>query len=102
MPSGRYIQYSQDVDTMMFCPKCDNLLRVKKDKKNGGKKTISCTSCDFSDDFKDDRDRSSFIISEKMYRSSKDKTIVMTKTVKDDGITEDEREANEWLFDGSG
>ena len=88
---------------MEFCEKCDNFLKVKKEKNGKGviKKTIYCSSCGHQKPFMKEKDAENFTISQKMNRTEKDKTAVLTTTVSGIVVTEDDREAIEWLFEST-
>ncbi|MHA1791783.1 MAG: hypothetical protein ACTSVI_04000 [Promethearchaeota archaeon] len=88
---------------MKFCPKCDNILLVKKitTKKKGKEKQekyLYCSSCGYSEAFDKDKDSESYTIKEKIERSGKDKTVILLTSVDNGKITEDEREALEDFF----
>ncbi|MHA1998747.1 MAG: hypothetical protein ACTSU9_11545 [Promethearchaeota archaeon] len=87
-----------------FCPKCDNVLLVKKKKdksKNGGekKKMLFCSSCGYEMPFDSEKDKAAYTLKERLAKSSRDKTLIVLGAV-DDGtsITEEIREANEEYF----
>jgi len=91
---------------MKFCEKCDNFMIVKakgksKDKKNR-KLFLVCPSCGYEEPFHREKDKDLYVISQKIHHGSQDKTAILLTDTDNHKISEEEREANEWLFEDSG
>ena len=78
---------------MQFCPKCENMMIIKK----GKVKTMKCSSCGYSRPFDSNTDKHEYTMKNKIERSSKDLTMVVGHTASR-VVTEEDREANEWMF----
>ncbi|MBD3186346.1 hypothetical protein GF325_05915 [Candidatus Bathyarchaeota archaeon] len=90
---------------MLYCPKCDNILIIKrkgkaKDKK-ARKKVLFCPSCGYEAPF-EEKDKKAFVLAEKLEKTGKEKTAILLNGAVNDKLTEEEREAYEWLFEGGG
>jgi DNA-directed RNA polymerase subunit M/transcription elongation factor TFIIS len=95
---------------MQFCPKCDNVLLIKKKnvKVTSSKKKKSeedqiqkflfCPGCGFEQAFEEETHKETYTLSVKLDHSQKDKTLVLEGPKKEITITDEEREANEDLF----
>ncbi|HME55941.1 MAG TPA: hypothetical protein VKM55_27305 [Candidatus Lokiarchaeia archaeon] len=95
---------------MEFCPTCDNVLlvRKKKTKVSSSKKKKSddesvqkflfCPSCGYEVEFNDEVHKDRYTLSVKLDHSQKDKTRILEAPREDIKITDEEREANEDLF----
>lgn len=85
---------------LRFCPKCDNILYAKK--KNGTcEKVMKCMSCGYEEIYGEE-DKKDFTITSKIKKTGKEKTaIIMTRNDGKPIITEDYREANEWMFENN-
>ena len=92
-----------------FCPACDNVLLVKKKKvkvssskkKKSDEETqkyLYCPSCGYEVEFNDDVHAQKYTLSVKLDHSQKDKTRILEEPREDIKITDEEREANEDLF----
>lgn len=91
---------------MKFCPVCDNILFIKrkgksKDKKNK-KKYLVCNSCGYEAPFEEDKDKALYTLSQKIDHDGKDKTAILMTKAGGPKLTEEEREAYEWLFEDDG
>nr|MDO8119681.1 hypothetical protein [Candidatus Sigynarchaeota archaeon] len=96
---------------MQFCPKCDNVLLIKKKKgkpvSSGKKKSkkdesdvskiLYCSSCGFEAPF-DEEHKELYTLSVKLDHSQKDKTLVLGAGDEALKVSEEEREANEDFF----
>ena len=95
---------------MEFCPTCDNVLLVRKKKikvtsskkkksdEEVSQKFLYCPSCGYEVEFKDDVHKDRYTLSVKLDHSHKDKTRILEAPREDIKITDEEREANEDLF----
>ncbi|MHA1792909.1 MAG: hypothetical protein ACTSVI_09720 [Promethearchaeota archaeon] len=79
---------------MNFCPKCDNIMLVKRKK---SRKVLYCPSCGYEDDSLE-VNKDEYIIRHVVMHSDRDKTIVLMQSISNDKISEDERDANEDFF----
>lgn len=87
---------------LKFCPKCDNFLMVKRKGKSKDKKKnpkyLTCGSCGHEEPFEEEKDKDLYTLSEQIDHSN-DKTAILLTTVGKGKLTEEERDANEWLFE---
>ena len=95
---------------MQFCPKCDNVLLIKKKKvkvtsskkkkseEEQIQKFLFCPGCGHEQAFEEDAHKDTYTLSVKLDHSQKDKTLVIEGPKKEITITDEEREANEDLF----
>jgi DNA-directed RNA polymerase subunit M/transcription elongation factor TFIIS len=86
---------------MKFCPKCENVLVIKRIKKGkeAGQKQMECAACGYSEPF-DENARESYTIRAPIKKTGKEKTLVIASAkVEEPGMTTEEfRESNEWQF----
>jgi DNA-directed RNA polymerase subunit M/transcription elongation factor TFIIS len=95
---------------MEFCPKCENVLLIKKKKVKVAsskkkkaeeeqiQKFLYCPGCGYEQEFEVDAHKETYTLSVKLDHSQKDKTLVLEGPKKEITITDEEREANEDLF----
>nr|MDO8115084.1 hypothetical protein [Candidatus Sigynarchaeota archaeon] len=94
---------------MEFCPKCENVLLVKKKKtkvtskkkkseEEQMQKFLYCPSCGYEAPFEEETHKERYTLSVRLGHTEKDKTLVLDEPKKDIKITDEEREANEDLF----
>ncbi|MBD3185309.1 DNA-directed RNA polymerase subunit M [Candidatus Bathyarchaeota archaeon] len=86
---------------MKFCPKCDNVLLIRRKKDSKGKvKVLRCDSCGYEEPFgSSDEDKSSYTIKEKIQKTGKEKTMIVLGTMhKGSTVSEEMREAQEEYF----
>jgi DNA-directed RNA polymerase subunit M/transcription elongation factor TFIIS len=93
-----------------YCPTCDNVLLVRKKKtkvasskkkkseEEVAQKFLYCPSCGYEVEFKDEVHKDRYTLSVKLDHSHKDKTRILQAPKEDLKVTDEEREANEDLF----
>ncbi|MHA1849566.1 MAG: hypothetical protein ACTSYS_00790 [Promethearchaeota archaeon] len=89
---------------MKFCPECDNIMLVKRKgkskNKNEQKKILYCPSCGYEAPFEEEKDKSAFVLTQKIEKTGKERTTVLFKKAEGGKLTDEEREAYEWMFEG--
>ncbi len=95
---------------MLFCPKCENVLLIKKKKvkvtsskkkkseEEQVQKILYCPGCGYEREFEAETHKDRYTLSTKLDHSEKDKTLVLEGPKKEITITDEEREANEDMF----
>ncbi|NMC04102.1 MAG: hypothetical protein GYA24_02760 [Candidatus Lokiarchaeota archaeon] len=72
--------------------------KKKKTEEEQVKKFLFCPGCGYEQEFEDEAHKEKYTLSVKLDHSQKDKTLVLDGPKKEVTITDEEREANEDLF----
>ncbi|MHA1791599.1 MAG: hypothetical protein ACTSVI_03075 [Promethearchaeota archaeon] len=92
---------------MKYCPRCDNLMFVRKIKNKNSKTKFSrklvCNACGYMEDLENGNIaemKKLYTIKKKLNHGIQDRTPVIRRFSFQRAVTVEDREANEWMFQG--